>query len=337
MSSRSTAVPSPADQRSRQPLSVWELPQLLKSVHEHRRVKSKRPKERPHYPALLAFIHRNRFAICSQLRRRFPDQLSSDRTARRHLAELQDLRYIDTALTLNTSPLWPKVYFVTRRGIRRLKEAYESQGKSWYATTYDRRRSEGQSAQHILHELFITEFLLIVWEAGQQQEDWNVLTMQRRSLGRHPAFKLPGSSRLIPDAMVLYRQEGAGMMCCFVEVDLGTMSVKQMAAKYDRYRRWALSDSAKGFLQTLYKNHGAQRPRAAFRVVSVIGTGDQRSDSKRIRALQREARKSACDAVAAGKIASAAAISKLIEAGQLLDLFSHRSNIAHKSGWLAER
>ena len=75
----------------RRPLSVWELPRLATLVHCYR--KSNRPakKVRPHFPAVLAFVHRNRLATSDQVRRRFPEYLPSDRTARRHLAELESL------------------------------------------------------------------------------------------------------------------------------------------------------------------------------------------------------------------------------------------------------
>jgi hypothetical protein len=117
--------------KRRQPLSVWELPKLLQSVHSHRKGNIDSPKERPHFPGILAFVYRNRFAIASQIQRRFSQYIRSDRTARRHLAAMQDLGYLDLASTNNTSPLWPKVYFVTKRGLKRLKEAYAERGQTW--------------------------------------------------------------------------------------------------------------------------------------------------------------------------------------------------------------
>lgn len=70
-------------------------------------------------------------------------------------------------------------------------------------------------------------------------------------------------------------------------------------------------------------------------------TGDKRSESKRIRALQRESLKCSCDAVAAGRIVSAAAISKLADVAELLDLLSNRSKktvrIMGSTLWLLRR
>jgi hypothetical protein len=89
-------------------------------------------------------------------------QIRSHNTTRRHLAEMESMGDLAVAETNNTSPLWPKVYFVTRRGLTRLKLALQEKGQQWTESLKDRRRSEGQSAQHALHELFITEFLLII-------------------------------------------------------------------------------------------------------------------------------------------------------------------------------
>lgn len=50
------------------PLTVWELPaSLLTPVHKFRRRKPERVRKRPHYPAVLAFIYRNRFVTASQV------------------------------------------------------------------------------------------------------------------------------------------------------------------------------------------------------------------------------------------------------------------------------
>jgi hypothetical protein len=94
--------------KSRRPLTVWELPQLLQSVHVHRKARPTNCRERPHFAAILAFVYRNRFAVAAQIQRRFREYLPSDRTARRHLAEMEALGWLDVAPTLGVSPLWPK-------------------------------------------------------------------------------------------------------------------------------------------------------------------------------------------------------------------------------------
>lgn len=262
----------------RRPLSVWEFPKLLQSVHRYRKTAKKPVRERPHFRAILAFVHRNRFAVASQIQRRFSEFTRSDRTARRHLSEMESLGYLDIVDTNNTSPLWPKVYFVTRRGLARLRKALHETGQEWSASAHDRRRSNGSSAQHILHEIFITEFLLMAWETAQSRDDLEILTTQRRSLAKHNAFHVTVAghkTRLQPDGMFLYRQQRKGMMCCFVEIDLGSMSLKQMGAKFRSYRTWAESSLAHKYLKELYQRHGATVPSANFRLLIVTGGRDR--------------------------------------------------------------
>ena len=272
----------------RRPLSVWELPKLLHSVHRYRKSASSVVRQRPHYTAILAFIHRNRFAVASQIQRRFGKYLRSDRTTRRHLAEMESLGDLGVAETNNTSPLWPKVYFVTRRGLAKLKQALREKGQEWSESSKDRGRSEGQSAQHVLHEIFITEFLLMAWDATQTSADLEILTMQRRSLAKHDAFKVVvagRSMRLQPDGMFLYRQQGKGMMCCFVEMDLGSMSLRQLDAKFRRYQSWSQSANAMTYLKSLYSGNGACNPTASFRILMVIGGRDQKAEQRRLAQL----------------------------------------------------
>ena len=127
--------------------------------------------ERPHFARILAFVHRNRFAVASQIQRRFSDVLRSDRTARRHLEEMEALGYLGVAPARGVSPLFPKVYYVAGRGVRRLQECLADHGKTWEATRVDRRSRhthEGFGAEQLIHEIFITEFLLAIWQAGQE-------------------------------------------------------------------------------------------------------------------------------------------------------------------------
>lgn len=275
----------PSSKARRAPLSVWELPKLLKSVHEYRKSKPKSCRERPHYRAILAFVHRNRMAVSSQIQRRFSKYLPSDRTARRHLAEMEAMGLLGVVETNNVSPLWPKVYFVTSRGVARLKLALLDQGQDWTETLRDRRRSEGVSAQHVLHEVLTTEFLLATWEATQSRDDLEILTTQRRSLAKQDAFKVIVAgqpTRLQPDGMFLYRQKGKGMMACFVEMDLDTMSLKQMMAKFRRYQAWSELPAGIAFLKTLYTRHGAKTPAATFRIMMVINSRDHKSQRRRL-------------------------------------------------------
>ncbi len=270
------------------PLSVWELPSLLRSVHHYRKSDPRKCRERPHYRAILAFVHRNRMAVASQIQRRFAKYLPSDRTARRHLAEMESLGFLSVVETNNVSPLWPKVYFVTSRGLARLKKALNEQGQEWSETVRDRRRSDGVSAQHILHEVMTTEFLLLASEATQASNDLEILTIQRRSLAKHDAFKVivgGQSTRLQPDGMFLYRQQEKGMMACFVEMDLDSMSLKQMSAKFRRYQAWAESPVGNSYVKALYGRHGATAPSAAFRILMVVSSRDRQTEHQRLTRL----------------------------------------------------
>lgn len=280
----------PNSNPKRVPLTVWELPKLLRSVHEYRKSQPKSCRERPHYRAILAFVHRNRMAVASQIQRRFSKYLPSDRTARRHLAEMEAMGLLGVVETNNVSPLWPKVYFVTSRGVARLKLALRDQGQEWTETLGDRRRSEGVSAQHVLHEVLTTEFLLSVWEATQKLDDLEIMTTQRRSLAKHDAFKVTVAgqpTRLQPDGMFLYRQQGKGMMACFVEMDLDTMSLKQMRAKFQRYQAWSKSPAGVTFLKVHYERHGATAPTAAFRILVVINSRDHEAEGRRLSQLMK--------------------------------------------------
>lgn len=269
-------------------LSVWELPKLIRSVHRFRKSSPKAGVDRPHFRSILAFVHRNRFAVSSQIQRRFSNTLKSDRTTRRHLTEMEAQGLLRVVETNAISPLWPKVYFVTRRGVTRLRQVLHNQGQEWTESVQDRRRSDGSSAQHVLHELFVTELLLLAWETTQRRPDLQILTMQRRSLAKHSAFKIVvGGKRtqLEPDGMYLYRQHGKGMMCCFVEMDLDSMTPRQMAVKFRRYQVWAESQTATAYLKGLYERHGASAPSAAFRILVVVGSRNAQAERRRIASL----------------------------------------------------
>jgi hypothetical protein len=277
-----------SDRQQRPPLTPWELPSLLTSVHTYRRSKRKGGKERAHFSAILGFVYRNRFAVASQIQRRFSDVLRSDRTARRHLEELESLGYLAAAPARGVSPLFPKVYYVTSRGVRKLRESLATQGKQWHAGRIDRRgrnTEEGYSADRIIHEILTTEFLLAVWQTVHGRADLQLLTIQRRSLVKQPAFQVVVSdhrTRLIPDAMFLFRHTDGGMVCCFVEMDNGTMNKKKIRAKYARYLAWSQSAAGKQYLIDLYCRHGAREPRPTFRLLVVARSRTGRDDPHRV-------------------------------------------------------
>jgi hypothetical protein len=285
------------DPPKRRPLTPWELPSLLTSVHTYRRSRKRAKRERSHFPAILGFVYRNRFAVASQIQRRFSNVLRSDRTARRHLEELESLGFLAAAPARGVSPLFPKVFYVTGRGVRKLRESLAGQGKPWKAVRVDRHgrdTKEGYSADRILHEILTTEFLLAIWQTVHGRADLELLTIQRRSLAKHPAFQVVVSNRrarLIPDAMFLFRQAGRGMACCFVEMDNGTMNQKKIREKYARYLAWSQCVAGKQYLIDLYRRHGATEPQPLFRLLIIARSRTGEDDERRMAELQAPAAK----------------------------------------------
>jgi hypothetical protein len=284
-------------ERQRQPLTPWELPSLLNSVHTHRASRRKAGRERKHFPAILGFVYRNRFAVASQIQHRFSDVLRSDRTARRHLEELEALGYLAVAPARGVSPLFPKVYYVTGRGVKKLRKSLVTQGKAWQAVRVDRRghdASEGYSAERIIHEILTSEFLLAVWQTVHGRADLELLTIQRRSLAKHSAFRVAINghhTRLIPDAMFLFRQAGGGMVCCFAEMDNGTMNTKQIRKKYARYLAWSQSAAGQQYLIDLYRRQGASEPKPTFRLLIIARSRTGKDDLQRMQELRGPATK----------------------------------------------
>ena len=231
--------------------------------------------------------------MASQIQRRFCDILRSDRTSRRHLEELEGLGYLAAAPARGVGPLFPKVYYVTGRGVRKLRESLASQGKSWHAVRVDRRghnAPEGYSADRIIHEILTTEFSLAVWQTVHGRADLELLTIQRRSLAKHPAFRVAingHNTRLIPDAMFLFRHTGGGMVCCLVEMDNGTINEKQIREKYARYLAWSQSAGGKQYLIDLYRRHGATEPRPTFRLLVIARSRTGKDDQQRMLELRR--------------------------------------------------
>lgn len=272
----------------RRPHSVWEFPRLTTSVHEYRKSKSPAPKIRKHYAAILAFIYRNRFVTSNQVQRRFGQFLKSDRTTRRHLAELQTLGFLETQPINSISPLLPKIFVVMAKGRRHLKAEFAKQGKSWEEAAYDRRRSTGQSFVHIWHEIAITEFLLSVWEATQAQPDWKLPILERRSLIKHPAFEISrsGYRRVVPDGLFLILHP-KGRIISLLEIDTGTESQRQLEKKLESYRRWAESPIGQDYLRNLYRQAGAENPKPSFRLLFVVAPKVIGSEEARLTMLHQ--------------------------------------------------
>lgn len=274
------------------PLSAWQLPSLLIPLHQHKKTSIPNPKQRSHFLPIVAYVYRNRFAIASQIQRRFSHVLKSDRTTRRHLAELESLGYLAVVPTRGTSPLWPKTYFCTAKGARRLRRSLESRGKPGNVIRVDRLRSNGCTADHALHELLTTELLLSVWQCSQNNPGFEVLQTERRSIPSQSAFDIEarnGKTRLEPDAWFVSRHHGKGIMYWFCELDAGTMTKDQLKAKFWRYDRWTNSQCGRDFLVQVYQRHGAENPRPAFRIVLVSCDRELNHDERRLEIVRKSA------------------------------------------------
>jgi hypothetical protein len=183
------------------------------------------------------------------------------------------------------------VYYVTGRGVKRIRQELAGRDLGKLDIPADRRArnsKEGYSAEQVIHEILLTEFLLAVWQTVKQRSDPRLLTVQRRSLRRHPAFRLGTDQKaasLVPDAMFLFSQQTKGMVCCFVELDTGTMNRKQITAKYWRYEAWSRSETGQQLLRDLYRRHGVADPRPNFRVVVVTQCRSGENDNDRLSEL----------------------------------------------------
>jgi hypothetical protein len=190
------------------------------------------------------------------------------------------------------------VYYVTGRGVRRLKKAYAQQGSSWREGRVDRQgrsAQEGYGSDRLIHEILTTEFLLALWQTIQSRQDLKLLSVQRRSLAKHPAFAvmIGGKlSRLIPDALFVFSQQDQGMCCCFLELDNGTMNAKQIRRKFLRYENWTRSQQGQRYLSGLYQQHGAKDPRPAFRLLMVARSRTGQADDSRLAELLATAERS---------------------------------------------
>jgi len=194
----------------------------------------------------------------------------------------ESLGYLDLVPT--PSPLWPKVYSVSWRGMRKLAHAFQKKQPSWKPPINDRQRI-GFSIHHVYHELACTEFLLRVHEAAKTT-GIELLEMQRRSLVKNEAFRLPGrsGSRLVPDGMFVLRMS-QGMICTFLEIDTGSMSTKAVAEKLRRYAQWGETERGRDFVVDTYRKHGAASPQARFRVAIICGGDSQAESQRRLNAL----------------------------------------------------
>src|SRR4029077_13179201 len=100
------------------PATAWDLAESLRPEPPAERPPRKyQPKELRHYPAIVEYVYKSRFANRSLIQRRFPKWLKAERPARYQLAGLVDLGYLGIATARTRSPN-DFVYFATGQGVR---------------------------------------------------------------------------------------------------------------------------------------------------------------------------------------------------------------------------
>jgi len=226
--------------------------------------------------AVIAYVFSVRFATAAQVRRRFPLVLPSLRTTQRRLARLVQLGHLAVAPVRSTSPNFPLVYYVTSLGIRTAVRAAPEDESPIVPTEGEDARRRGYSSQMILHELFLTEFDLGLWETIRDRSDLEVLGTERRYFRRDRQLVFPyqgTKKQVIPDYGFLIRlrraDAGTGLLLTLVEVDNGTMSLARMREKFQHYDLWAKSDHGQEYLRALYRRHGAANPQPIFRLAVI--------------------------------------------------------------------
>jgi hypothetical protein len=229
----------------------------------------------PHYPAIVEFVHTNRFVIASQIQRRFSAWLSSPRTAQYQLASLCRLGYLAVAPVRSTGPHFPYVYYATDRGVRLVQDEYERLGMSRVPTPADDIKKIGHAFDSILHELMITEFSLWLQRAtdrGDTELAWTERRFFRPE--RRLTYCAEGSShKLIPDLGFLVRLKGSGPrgrgLLHFLEWDNGTMSLARIRDKLHQYQVWSASEQGRAQLASMHGVGDKPRDVPAYRLLFV--------------------------------------------------------------------
>ena len=262
--------------------TAWDLPELIRPLPIRRQPVRKRPRPLPHYPAVVEYVYKSRFATATQIERRFPAQLRSHRTAQYQLAGLVQAGYLRTAPVRSTSPNFPFVYSATRRGINLVRQEYAKYGISWQAEATEEGRQRGIGLDCILHEVFVTECELAVHRTVENRPDLKCLFTERRYFRRNKRLEFMDGGftrKIVPDAGFLIRvgtataatgnDGAASLLLHYFELDNGTMSLVRIAQKLQHYAGWGESDAGQKYLRLLYQRYGTGTDRPNFRLVIV--------------------------------------------------------------------
>ncbi len=273
---RPTASPTTRKKSSRL-VTGWDLlPLIQPQTAQHAKPRRHRPAERPHYPAVVEYVHQSRFAIRTQIQRRFPQWLASERTARYQLARLVELGYLATAPVTSTSPTFPIVYLATIKGVKLVKKTWSEHGILWEPTANEEKRERGRALQSILHELLCTEFELAVRQSIAGAKGLQLLATERRYYRKENRlhFTYQTTRRdVVPDAGFVLGASGPEgrrqLLLHLVELDNGTMHPPRILEKYQLYAAWSASPEGKEYLTKLYRRLGAQHPKPNFRLLVI--------------------------------------------------------------------
>ena len=260
--------------RGREARTGWELRDLIRPLPVRREAASARHK--PHYfdPALIEWVYGSRFAITSQLQRRFPERLPSLRTAQRHVRRLVQMGLLAPAPVRSTGPHFPMVIYATGKGINVLQETYRKFGKYWDGPRTEDGKAHGLALDSILHEILITEFDLSVQRTVDARDDLELLSRERRYFRRERrlTYEQRGSThRVVPDAGYLTAVRSDTdrdlLPLMLLEMENGTHSMAKLRRKLQGYRQWSEGNAA-DWLSRLYGEHGEPQKRS-FRLLLV--------------------------------------------------------------------
>lgn len=275
----------PTARKRKEPSTAWELPRLIRPQPLRLRHSELKTAIQPFYVQLAAYIFSSRYATASQVLRRFPEVLSTERTAQRHLQNMANHGLIAVASTRGTSPNFPFAYFVTRKGVKLLK-AHLPNGSRVQIPATEERRSRGQSLHSVLHELCVTEFALMLATTAHDRGDITLLSQERRYFrgDRRLTYVDEGTTKRIePDfgflaAITNEAGEQSLLPQHFVEVELGTHRIAAIKEKLAAYDRWGATSSS-DFLRASHLRFGVQKNNPNFRLLLIAcdaygGVGD---------------------------------------------------------------
>jgi hypothetical protein len=278
-------------------LTAWDLPNLIRPLPIRRRPTAKRPRILSHYTAVVEFVYNNRFAIGSQVKKRFPAFLKNMRTTQYQLANLVQMGYLEKAPVRSLSPNCPFVYFATRKGIQLISTKYAELNIYWNSPSTEIVKIKGIALNSILHELFLTEFTTAMHASVARRGDLECLFTERRYFLRDKQLRYEEHGKIhqvIPDAGFLIaclspekkhdQNVKPAFLLHFVELDRSTMSLsRRIADKFEHYAKWAESETAQAYLAGLYKRYGGASNHPDFRLV-VIAQSDygQESEMRRL-------------------------------------------------------